>query len=115
MAQNFDDFNGNQPGDTVKGVQRIVDVVKGENEASGKLWPALLPLGSDAVSTIRNKCEQTLRDLEVWEAFAKSTDIYLDIFHVVHRICTQCGALGLYDSLHPPLRSAIRGMPIGKE
>ncbi|KAJ5465164.1 uncharacterized protein N7458_000850 [Penicillium daleae] len=75
VAKNFDDFNGNQPGDTVKGVQRIVDVVKGENEASGKPWPALLPLGSDAVSTIRNKCEQTLRDLEVWEAFAKSTDI----------------------------------------
>lgn len=75
MSKNFDDFNGNQPGDTVKGVRRVVDVVKRENEATGKPWPALLPLGSDAVSVIRNKCEQTLRDLEIWEDFAKSTDL----------------------------------------
>jgi hypothetical protein len=75
VAKNFNEFNGNQPGDTVKGVQRIVDVVKGEKEAAGKPWPSSLPLGSDAVSSIRKKCEQTLRDLEVWEDFAKSTDI----------------------------------------
>lgn len=75
MAKNFDAFNGNQPGDTVKGVQRIVDVVKGENGATGKPWPSSLPLGSDAVSVIREKCEKTLRDLEAWETFAKSTDI----------------------------------------
>ncbi|OOQ88365.1 putative short-chain oxidoreductase [Penicillium brasilianum] len=75
VAKSFDDFNGNQPGNTVKGVQRIVDVVKGENEATGKPWPSSLPLGSDAVSVIRKKCEQTLRELEAWEDFAKSTDI----------------------------------------
>lgn len=75
MAKQFDNFNGNQPGDTVKGVQRIVDVVKGEKDASGKPWPSSLPLGSDAVSLIRKKCENTLRDLEAWEDFAKSTDI----------------------------------------
>ncbi|KAJ5891746.1 uncharacterized protein N7473_007974 [Penicillium subrubescens] len=75
VAKKFDDFNGNQPGDTVKGVQRIVDVVKGESDACGKPWPSSLPLGSDAVSLIRKKCENTLRDLEAWEDFAKSTDI----------------------------------------
>lgn len=75
MVQNFEAFDGNQPGDTVKGVKRIIDVVKGENSANGKPWPISLPLGSDAVSAIRTKCENTLRDLEAWEDFAKSTDI----------------------------------------
>ena len=59
----------------MKGVQRIVDVVKGENDASGKPWPSSLPLGSDAVSIIRKKCEDTLRELKTWDDFAKSTDI----------------------------------------
>lgn len=75
VAQNFDAFNGNQPGDAVKGVQRSMDVVKGENGAAGKLWPGSLLLGSDAVSVIREKLEKTLRDLSAWEDFARSTDI----------------------------------------
>ncbi|KAJ5175313.1 uncharacterized protein N7482_001190 [Penicillium canariense] len=75
VVKNFDDFNGNQPGDTVKSAQRIVDIVKGENGAAGKPWPGTLPLGSDAVSAIRKKCEATLQDIEVWGEFAKSTDL----------------------------------------
>lgn len=75
VAQNFDAVNGNQPGDAVKGVQRIVDVVKGENGAAGKPWPGSLLLGSDSVSVIREKLEKTLRDLSAWEDFARSTDI----------------------------------------
>jgi hypothetical protein len=75
VTKQFDNFNGNQRGDTVKGVQRIVDVVKGENDAIGKPWPRSLLLGSDAVSLIRKKCEDTLQGLEAWEDFAKSTDI----------------------------------------
>lgn len=75
MAKNINHLNGNQPGNIVKGVQCIVDVVNGENEATGKPWPSSLPLGSDAVSAIREKCENTLRGLNFWEDFAKSTDI----------------------------------------
>lgn len=75
ITQNFDAFNGNQPGDAVKGVQRIVGVVKGENGAASKPWPGSLLLGFDAVSIIREKLEKALRDLSAWEDSARSTDI----------------------------------------
>jgi hypothetical protein len=59
----------------VKGVARIIDIVKGENGTARKTWPAQLPIGSDAFAVIRKKCEDTLRDLEQWEELSKSTDV----------------------------------------
>lgn len=75
VENGFANLNGNQVGDPVKGVARIIDIVKGENGTAGKEWPTQLPIGSDAVATIRKKCEDTLRDLEQWEELAKSTDV----------------------------------------
>lgn len=71
----FRDTHGKQAGDPVKGVARIIDVVKGENGAAGKKWPKEVVLGSDAVETIRKKCTDTLKMLEEWEEFSSGTDI----------------------------------------
>ena len=62
-----------QPGDPAKGVQRIIDTVKGENDAAGKEFPVSLALGSDAVEQIRNKCKETLKLLDEWEAVSSNT------------------------------------------
>ncbi|KAL4891417.1 hypothetical protein BDV59DRAFT_203591 [Aspergillus ambiguus] len=67
--------HGNQVGDPVKGVSRVIDVVKGENGAAGKEWPKELVLGSDSVETIRQKCQNTLKLLEEWEEFSCGTDL----------------------------------------
>lgn len=62
-----------QPGDPVKGVQRIIDTVKGENDAAGKEFPVSLALGSDAVEQIRKKCNETLKLLGEWESVSSNT------------------------------------------
>ncbi|MCJ1432022.1 hypothetical protein MMC27_001378 [Xylographa pallens] len=65
---------GSQPGDPRKGVERIIDVVKGEGMAKGKKMPERLPLGRDALEGIREKCEETLRLCDQWEDLISSTD-----------------------------------------
>ncbi|KAH7413242.1 oxidoreductase,short chain dehydrogenase-like protein [Cadophora sp. MPI-SDFR-AT-0126] len=75
--QNFTTFKGYhklQPGDPAKGVQRIVDTVKGEGDARGKAFPVSLALGTDAVSHIRKNCEENLRLLGEWEKVSSDTD-----------------------------------------
>lgn len=67
-------YNGQQPGDPKKGVQVMIDVVKGEGAAKGKKFPTVLALGSDSYQTIKDRAEQTLRDLEEWAHVTKSTD-----------------------------------------
>lgn len=71
----FANLNGNQPGDARKGVERIIDVVKGENGIAGKEWPHSLLLGPDAVLGIRKKCEDVLRQVAEWEALSTSTNL----------------------------------------
>lgn len=68
--------NGNQPGDPVRGVARILDVVKGEGAtaAKGSEYPARLPLGTDALECLRKKCNDTLKLLDEWEDFIVSSD-----------------------------------------
>ncbi|KAL4781737.1 hypothetical protein BJX76DRAFT_349911 [Aspergillus varians] len=73
--ETFRKAHGNQRGDPVKGVARIIDVVRGENGAAGREWPRELALGPDAVAGIRKKCEETLRLLGEWEEFSTGTDI----------------------------------------
>ncbi|KAJ5966486.1 hypothetical protein N7481_013200 [Penicillium waksmanii] len=74
MDKAFADLNGKQLGDPKKGVNIIIDVVKGEAGAVVKTWPSSLPLGSDAIEVIRKKCENTLREIYEWEILSKSTD-----------------------------------------
>lgn len=70
----FANMDGNQPGDPAKAAELVVDVVKGENRAAGREWPACLALGPDAVAVIRKKCEDTLRQLREWEDVSVLTD-----------------------------------------
>ncbi|KAA8649271.1 hypothetical protein EYZ11_005538 [Aspergillus tanneri] len=71
----FQNTHGKQVGDPVKAVARILDVVKGQNGAAGREWPNELVLGSDAVETVKKKCQDMLRKLEEWEEFSTGTDI----------------------------------------
>ena len=75
METAFADLNGKQLGDPKKGVNAIVDVVKGTNGAADKKWPSSLPLGSDAVDLIRKKCQDTLLEIDEWESLSRSTDL----------------------------------------
>jgi hypothetical protein len=74
MDKAFADLNGKQLGDPKKGVNIIIDVVKGEAGAVVKTWPSSLPLGSDAIGLIRKKCETTQQEINEWETLSKSTD-----------------------------------------
>ncbi|RDW62120.1 hypothetical protein BP6252_11553 [Coleophoma cylindrospora] len=65
---------GNEPGDPQKCAERIVDVMKGEGMASGKPMPSQVPLGSDALATIKETCEAMLKTCEEWKDLIKSTD-----------------------------------------
>lgn len=68
--------NGKQPGDPIRGVKIILDVVKGEGVATGKGkgYPARLPLGTDALDCIRKKCQDTLKLLDEWESVIVGSD-----------------------------------------
>lgn len=74
MESAFADLNGKQVGDPKKGVNIIIDVIKGANGAAAQEWPSSLLLGSDAVDLVRKKCENTLREIDEWENLSKSTD-----------------------------------------
>lgn len=85
-------------GDVAKFARLIIDLVKGEGVAEGKQiplrfrkgpkdlieeWeqagleeiPLFLPAGSDAIETVKGRCEAMLRVISQWEGIIKSTDI----------------------------------------
>lgn len=66
--------DGKQNGDPKKGVKRMIDVIKGEGMAAGKDMPKRMPLGKDSLSSMREKCEATLRICEEWSEVIESTD-----------------------------------------
>ncbi|PSR83148.1 hypothetical protein PHLCEN_2v5797 [Hermanssonia centrifuga] len=68
-------LNHNQAGDTNKGVEIIIDVVKGEGCAAGKPFPLILPLGSDVHGVIKEVCENTTEHIETWKDVICSTDV----------------------------------------
>jgi len=53
-------YNGKQPGDPNKGVEVLLDVIRGEGVAAGKAFPTALSLGSDCYSVVKAECEKTL-------------------------------------------------------
>ena len=63
-----------QPGDPVKLVEIILDVVRQEGVAEGREIPFRLPLGIDCYDDIKTKCEETLKMLKEWESTIRSTD-----------------------------------------
>ncbi|KAK7051566.1 hypothetical protein VNI00_004545 [Paramarasmius palmivorus] len=67
-------YNSKQPGDPRRGVQVVVDVVRGEGLAQGKPFPTSLQLGSDCYSVAKEECEKALQVLETWKEVSQSTD-----------------------------------------
>ncbi|KAK4105632.1 NAD(P)-binding protein [Parathielavia hyrcaniae] len=65
--------DGNQPGDVVKSARVIVDVLTRDGVAKGREIPARLPLGSDCLEGVRNKCESTLKMVKEWDEVISST------------------------------------------
>lgn len=63
-----------QPGDPVKLVEIILDVVRGEGVAVGREIPFRLPIGNDCCEEVKAKCEETLRVMEEWGPVIRSTD-----------------------------------------
>ncbi|GHO99875.1 short-chain dehydrogenase/reductase [Reticulibacter mediterranei] len=60
--------NGRQPGDPARAAQALIAVVESEHP------PLRLPLGTDAVTIIRQHLQQQLNDLDRWESLSCSTD-----------------------------------------
>ncbi|KAH7873650.1 uncharacterized protein C8R40DRAFT_1112967 [Lentinula edodes] len=59
-------LHGNQPGDPVKAIELVVDVVRGEGKAKGRKFPRYLPLGSNAGQAIKEKTDMMKSVLEEW-------------------------------------------------
>ncbi|PVH93887.1 NAD(P)-binding protein [Periconia macrospinosa] len=68
-----------QPGDPEKAVDIMIDVVKREGVAEGKTEPLRLPIGKDALTTLRNKYEKHLELVKEWESVITSTDYDEDV------------------------------------
>ena len=66
---------GKEPGDPKKAVDRMIDVVKGDGLAKGKDLPVKMPLGSDELKIVQDKCLATLKLCEEWKDLITSTDI----------------------------------------
>lgn len=64
----------NQPGDPVKLVEIILDLVRQEGAAANRDVPLRLPLGVDCFDEMKAKCEETLQLLENWENVIRSTN-----------------------------------------
>jgi len=61
-------FHGNQPGDPAKLADVIVKLAASENP------PLHLPVGRDAVKSLRDKIAQVTEELTAWESISTSTD-----------------------------------------
>ena len=67
--------NGNQPGDPIKGVDRMIDVLKGEGMAKGRAMPKRLPLGPDAIESTKARCNELVNIVNEWEEVIGSTNV----------------------------------------
>lgn len=74
LRNTFDAYDCNQPGDPKKGAQLIVEILTKSGRVADKTIPVRIPLGSDAIAFIGQKCHETLKVLEDWEGLSKSTD-----------------------------------------
>ena len=66
-------IDGTQPGDPVKAMRVLVDVVRGEGVAADKEWPLFLPLGREAEEAIRSKFKELDGVLGEWGEVIRDT------------------------------------------
>jgi hypothetical protein len=62
------------PGDLAKAAMRIVEVIRREGMAAGRQWAVRVALGSDGMSSVRQKCEEQLKLVDEWKDVSYSTD-----------------------------------------
>lgn len=67
--------NGAESGGANKAAKVVVDIVRGEGVAEGRVSTDILYLGSDCVRDVSAKCQEVLRDLDEWGDVARSIDI----------------------------------------
>ncbi|KAG2095146.1 uncharacterized protein F5147DRAFT_747773 [Suillus discolor] len=67
MLVRYKAIPGRQPGDPIKAMKLVADVVRGEGVAAGREWPLYLVLGEDAEQDVRNKCMMMLKHLDEWQ------------------------------------------------
>ncbi|TFK38501.1 hypothetical protein BDQ12DRAFT_747752 [Crucibulum laeve] len=67
-------YSGYQKGDPLKGVNVIIDVIRGEGVSEGRPIPKGFSLGADCYETVKLHCETTLARLEQWKDVTLSTD-----------------------------------------
>lgn len=67
-------YNGKQPGDPKKGVEVMIDIIKGEGVAAGREFPTVVAIGSDSYDVVKSICNTTLQRLEDWKDVTVSTD-----------------------------------------
>ncbi|KAK7051619.1 hypothetical protein VNI00_004598 [Paramarasmius palmivorus] len=67
-------YNGKQPGDPQRGVEVVLDIVRGEGTVNGKPFQQSIQLGSDCYAVAKAECEKTLSRLEEWKEVSISTD-----------------------------------------
>ncbi|TFK39239.1 hypothetical protein BDQ12DRAFT_604317, partial [Crucibulum laeve] len=67
-------YNGKQPGNPLKGVEVILDVVRGEGAAAVKSFPRGLALGTDCYNVVKAESEKILTRIEEWKEVSFSTD-----------------------------------------
>ena len=66
--------DGNERGDVRKGVELMVDVIRGEGCASGgRKIPLRLPIGDDAVKIIESTCRNTMKVIDAWRGDVVAT------------------------------------------
>jgi len=69
---------GMVPGDPVKAMAAVVDVVRGEGVAVGRPWPTYLVLGKDAEKAILAKTDKLRNHLEEWTDVVRGVDFETD-------------------------------------
>lgn len=65
---------GKAPGDAVKMIKTVIQIIKGTGVAEGKEIPLRIPLGSDCLAAVREKANTLQKIYDDWEDVAKSTD-----------------------------------------
>ncbi|KAG1894361.1 uncharacterized protein F5891DRAFT_1256111 [Suillus fuscotomentosus] len=71
----YEAIPGRQPGDPMKAMKLVADVVRGEGVAAGREWPLYLVLGEDAEKDVRNKCMMMLKHLDEWQDVIRDVNI----------------------------------------
>ena len=67
-------YNHNQPGDAEKGVNVMIDVVKGEGVARDKEFTPVVLLGSDCYNGVRSTLTKAIAKFDEWKDISISTD-----------------------------------------